>query len=76
MEPGPSKAMIYPAAILLGFGFSSMYVNSISLATELIGDNKVNLLVLKKFLHFMRSRSPVVWLSLQRGSDWGYLQNI
>jgi len=39
-EPGSSDAMIYPAAILLGLGFSSMYVNSISLATKLIGENK------------------------------------
>ena len=49
MEPGSSDSMIYPAAILLGLGFSSMYVNSISLATELIGENKVNLTVLNKF---------------------------
>lgn len=39
-EPGCSEAMIYPASILLGLGFSSMYVNSISLATKLIGENK------------------------------------
>ncbi|XP_074615007.1 uncharacterized protein LOC141874601 [Acropora palmata] len=38
-ESWTSKVMIYPTVILLGFGFSSMFVNSLSLATELIGKN-------------------------------------
>ena len=37
-----TTAMIYPAAVLLGLGFSSMLVCSLSFATELIGENKVN----------------------------------
>ncbi|XP_015748314.1 PREDICTED: uncharacterized protein LOC107328107 [Acropora digitifera] len=40
MEPEFSKVMVYPTVILLGFGFSSMLVNSLSFATELIGENK------------------------------------
>ena len=38
-----NSVMIYPAVVLLGAGFSSMVVNSLSFATELIGDNKVSL---------------------------------
>ena len=37
-----NKEMIIPAVVLLGFGFSPMLVNSLSFATELIGDNKVS----------------------------------
>lgn len=44
MEPESSKTMIYPAVTLLGFGFSLMLVNSLSFATDLIGDNTVNIL--------------------------------
>lgn len=36
-----NSVMIYPAVVLLGAGFSSTVVNSLSFATELIGDNKV-----------------------------------
>ncbi|XP_074614274.1 uncharacterized protein LOC141874025 isoform X2 [Acropora palmata] len=39
MEAESSKTMIYPAVTLLGFGFSLMLVNSLSFATDLIGDN-------------------------------------
>ncbi|KAJ7379091.1 Major facilitator super domain-containing protein 12 [Desmophyllum pertusum] len=35
-----TRVLTYPAAALLGFGFSAMFVNAISFATELIGDNK------------------------------------
>ncbi|XP_068744023.1 major facilitator superfamily domain-containing protein 12-like isoform X1 [Montipora capricornis] len=35
-----TTAMIYPAVVLLGLGFSSMLVCSLSFATELIGENK------------------------------------
>ena len=44
MEPESGKTMIYPAVTLLGFGFSLMLVNSLSFATDLIGDNTVNIL--------------------------------
>ncbi|XP_015774170.1 PREDICTED: uncharacterized protein LOC107352346 isoform X2 [Acropora digitifera] len=40
MEPESSEKLIYPAVILLGFGFSLMHVNSLNFGTELIGDNK------------------------------------
>ena len=33
--------MTYPAVVLLGFGFSSMVVNALSFAADLIGENKV-----------------------------------
>jgi len=42
MEPESSEKLIYPAVILLGFGFSLMHVNSLNFGTELIGDNKVS----------------------------------
>ncbi|KAK2572400.1 Major facilitator superfamily domain-containing protein 12 [Acropora cervicornis] len=32
--------LIYPAAVLLGFGFSAMFVNAFNFANELIGANK------------------------------------
>ncbi|KAL9983321.1 hypothetical protein ACROYT_G005470 [Oculina patagonica] len=35
-----TRVLTYPAAALLGFGFSAMFVNALSFATELIGDNK------------------------------------
>ncbi|XP_068711784.1 major facilitator superfamily domain-containing protein 12-like [Montipora foliosa] len=35
-----NTVMIYPSVVLLGFGFSSMLVCSLSFATELIGENK------------------------------------
>ncbi|KAK2565207.1 Major facilitator superfamily domain-containing protein 12 [Acropora cervicornis] len=38
-ESWTSKVMIYPAVTLLGFAFSSMFVSSLSFATELIGKN-------------------------------------
>ncbi|XP_015748307.1 PREDICTED: uncharacterized protein LOC107328101 [Acropora digitifera] len=38
-ESWTSKVMIYPTVILLGFAFSSMFVSSLSFATELIGKN-------------------------------------
>lgn len=38
----PTKVMIYPAVVLLGFGFSIMIVNSLNFAAELIGDNTVS----------------------------------
>ena len=38
----PTKAMTYPAVVLLGFGFSIMIVNSLNFAAELIGDNTVS----------------------------------
>lgn len=44
MKPESGKVTIYPVVILLGFGFSMMLVNSLGLGTELIGDNKVNIL--------------------------------
>ncbi|XP_068741766.1 major facilitator superfamily domain-containing protein 12-like [Montipora capricornis] len=37
-----NTVMIYPAVVLLGLGFSSMLVCSLSFATELIGENKRN----------------------------------
>ena len=37
-----NTVMIYPSVVLLGLGFSSMLVCSLSFATELIGENKVN----------------------------------
>ncbi|XP_078355288.1 major facilitator superfamily domain-containing protein 12-like, partial [Oculina patagonica] len=37
-----TRVLTYPAAALLGFGFSAMFVNALSFATELIGDNKSN----------------------------------
>ncbi|XP_068711313.1 major facilitator superfamily domain-containing protein 12-like [Montipora foliosa] len=37
-----NTVMIYPSVVLLGFGFSSMLVCSLSFATELIGKNKKN----------------------------------
>lgn len=33
------RVQIYPAAALLGAGFSAMFVNSLCFTTELIGDN-------------------------------------
>lgn len=39
-----NKVMIYPAVIVLGFGFSTMLVNSLSFTTELIGEHKVSLI--------------------------------
>lgn len=47
MKPESGKVAIYPVVILLGFGFSMMLVNSLGLGTELIGDNKVNILSAK-----------------------------
>ncbi|XP_015748312.1 PREDICTED: uncharacterized protein LOC107328106 isoform X2 [Acropora digitifera] len=38
-ESWTSEVMIYPTVILLGFAFSSMFVSSLSFATELIGKN-------------------------------------
>ena len=38
--------MTYPAVVLLGFGFSSMVVNSLSFAADLIGENKVSSMAL------------------------------
>ena len=35
--------MTYPAVVLLGSGFSLMFVTALSFAAELIGDNKVSL---------------------------------
>ncbi|XP_029203899.2 major facilitator superfamily domain-containing protein 12-like isoform X1 [Acropora millepora] len=32
--------LIYPAAVLLGFGFSAMFVNAFNFANELVGANK------------------------------------
>ncbi|XP_078358319.1 uncharacterized protein LOC144643058 isoform X2 [Oculina patagonica] len=37
-----TRVLTYPAAALLGFGFSAMFVNALSFATELIGDKKSN----------------------------------
>ena len=37
--------LIYPAAVFLGFGLSAMFVNALSFGAELLGDNKVILLV-------------------------------
>ena len=37
-----NSVMTYPAVVLLGFGFSSMVVNSLSFAADLIGENKVS----------------------------------
>ncbi|XP_068744016.1 major facilitator superfamily domain-containing protein 12-like [Montipora capricornis] len=37
-----NTVMIYPSVVLLGLGFSSMLVCSLSFATELIGENKRN----------------------------------
>lgn len=51
MEPEFSKVMVYPTVILLGFGFSSMLVNSLSFATELIGENKVSQLSIEHRVH-------------------------
>lgn len=47
LKPESGKVAIYPVVILLGFGFSMMLVNSLGLGTELIGDNKVNILSAK-----------------------------
>ena len=44
-----SKVMIYPAVVLLGFAFSSMFVSSLSFATELIGKNTVSQLSSEHF---------------------------
>ena len=41
--------LIYPAAVLLGFGFSAMFVNAFNLANELIGANKVRVLLVTLF---------------------------
>lgn len=38
-ESWTSEVMIYPTVVLLGFAFSSMFVSSLSFATELIGKN-------------------------------------
>ena len=38
-----NKVMTYPAVVLLGSGFSIMFVTALSFAAELIGDNKVSL---------------------------------
>ncbi|CAH3147484.1 unnamed protein product [Porites lobata] len=37
-----NRVMTYPAVVLLGWGFSSMAVNSLAFATQLIGPNKVS----------------------------------
>ena len=37
-----NRVMTYPAVVLLGMGFSSMSVNSLAFATQLIGPNKVS----------------------------------
>ena len=37
-----NSVMTYPAVVLLGFGFSSMVVNALSFAADLIGENKVS----------------------------------
>lgn len=42
-----TRVLIYPAAVLLGFGLSAMFVTSLSFAAELVGDNKVSVLVEK-----------------------------
>ena len=44
--------LTYPAAALLGFGFSAMFVNALSFATDLIGDNKVSLQICV-IMHFI-----------------------
>ena len=41
--------LIYPAAVLLGFGFSAMFVNAFNFANELIGANKVRVLSVTLF---------------------------
>ncbi|XP_068709763.1 major facilitator superfamily domain-containing protein 12-like isoform X1 [Montipora foliosa] len=38
--PQCPDVLIYPAAVLLGFGFSSMSVNALNFSNELIGNNK------------------------------------
>ena len=57
-----TTAMIYPAAVLLGLGFSSMLVCSLSFATELIGENKVNQ------VHFYRTTFLILDFFYERHS--------
>ena len=40
-----TRVLIYPAAVFLGFGLSAMFVNALSFAAELVGENKVIILV-------------------------------
>lgn len=37
-----TRVFTYPAVVLLGFGSSAMFVNALSFATELIGENKAS----------------------------------
>lgn len=64
MEPEFSKVMVYPTVILLGFGFSSMLVNSLSFATELIGENKVSQLCIEHRVHISSQCNQVAFVEV------------
>ena len=64
MEPEFSKVMVYPTVILLGFGFSSMLVNSLSFATELIGENKVSQLSIEHRVHISSQGTRVAFVEV------------
>lgn len=64
MEPEFSKVMVYPTVILLGCGFSAMLVNSLSFATELIGENKVSQLCIEHRVHISSQGNQVAFVEV------------
>ena len=59
-ESWTSEVMIYPTVVLLGFAFSSMFVSSLSFATELIGKNTVSQLSTEHWISNFKWQMSIV----------------